>query len=120
MTNVKERATQEDMQKKLADIKQAQEDMRLEQQDLKEHTLNRLDAIDEKIEWFLSKGQQGAHPLSDRMSQIEEHLEQQNATLTLIKDFLFVSKKSVLTCMRCFYLRMYFFRPEIPDIGHPD
>ena len=92
VSHVIERVTQKGMQKKLADMKQAQDnlrqaqdDLRQEQQDLKEHTLNRLDAIDEKMEWFLSKGQQGAHPLSDRMSQIEEHLEQQNATLARIK-----------------------------------
>ena len=88
MTNVMERAAQEDMQKKLTDMKQAQDDLRQEQQDLKEHTLNRLDAIDEKMEWFLSKGQQGAHPLSDRMSQIEE---QQNVTLAWIKYLIDVS-----------------------------
>ena len=87
MTNVMERAAQKDMQKKLTDMKQAQDDMRQEQQDLKEHTLNRLDALDEKMEWFLSKGQQGAHPLSDRISQMEETL---NSTLLLIKDFLLV------------------------------
>ena len=117
VSNVIERATQEDMQKKLTDIRQNQDDLRQEQQDLKEHTLNRLDALDEKMEWFLSKGQQGAHPMSDRMSQIEgkleqqnvtlnilhpmsdrmsqieQHLQQQNTTLALIKDFLFVSKR---------------------------
>ena len=85
MGNVIERAAQEGMQKKLTDMKQAQNDLRQEQQDLKEHTLNRLDALDEKMEWFLSKGQQGAHPLSDRMSQIEE---QQNVTLTKITNIL--------------------------------
>ena len=51
-----------------------QDDLRQEQQDLKEHTLNRLDALDEKMEWFLSKGQQGAHPLSERLSQLEGQL----------------------------------------------
>ena len=86
--NVIERAAQKDMQKKLTDMKQAQDDLRQEQQDLKEHTLNRLDSIDEKMEWFLSKGQQGAHPLSDRMSQIEE---QQNAMLAWIKYLIDVS-----------------------------
>ena len=95
VSHVIERVTQKGMQKKLADIKQAQDnlrqaqdDLRQEQQDLKEHTLNRLDAIDEKMEWFLSKGQQGAHPLSDRMSQIEE---QQNVTLAWIKYLIDVS-----------------------------
>ena len=88
--NVIERAAQEDMQKKLTDMKQAQDDLRQEQQDLKKHTLNRLDTLDEKMEWFLSKGQQGAHPLSDRMSQIEGKLEVLNTTLMLIKDFLLV------------------------------
>ena len=78
--NIIERAAQEDIQKKLMDMKQAQDD-------LKEHTLNRLDAIDEKLEWLLSKGQQGAHPLSDRISQIEQHREHQNTTLVRIKDF---------------------------------
>ena len=78
--NIIERAAQEDIQKKLMDMKQAQDD-------LKEHTLNRLDAIDEKLELLLSKGQQGAHPLSDRISQIEQHQEQQNTTLVRIKDF---------------------------------
>ena len=87
MSNVIERAAQKDMQKKLTDKKQAQDNMIQEQQDLKEHTLNRLDAIDEKMEWFLSKGQQGAHPLSDRISQIEEML---NSTLLLIKEILLV------------------------------
>ena len=51
-----------------------QEDVKSEQRDLKEHTLNRLDALDEKMEWFLSKGQQGAHPLSDRLSHLEGQL----------------------------------------------
>ena len=88
VTHVIERATQEDMQKKLTDLKQNQDDLRQEQQDLKEHTLNRLDAIDEKMEWFLSKGQQGAHPLSDRMSQIENLL---NTTLLFIRDIRDVS-----------------------------
>ena len=87
MTNVIERAAQKDMQKKLTDMKQAQDDVIQEQQDLKEHTLNRLDALDEKMEWFLSKGQQGAHQLSDRISQIEEML---NSTLPLIKEVLLV------------------------------
>ena len=82
MNNVIERATQEDMQKKLADIEQAQDDMRQEQQDQKEHTLNRLDAIDEKLELLLS-----------RISQIEQHQEQQNATLVRINDFLDVNKR---------------------------
>ena len=89
--NIIERAAQKDMQKKLADIKQAQDDLKQEQQDLKEHTLNRLDALDEKIEWFLSKGQQGAHPLSDRMSQIESL---QNTTLLLIKNLMNVRNQS--------------------------
>ena len=94
MTNVIERATQEDMQKKLADIKQAQEDMRLEQQDQNEHTQNRLDAIDEKLELLLSKGQEGGHPPSDRISQIEQHWEQHNTTLVRIKVlFLDVNKR---------------------------
>ena len=87
MNNVIERATQEDMQKKLADLKQAQEDMRLEQQDQNEHTRNRLDAIDEKLELLLSKCEQGSHPPSDSQS------EQQNATLVRINDFLDVSKR---------------------------
>ena len=59
-------------------------EMITEQEDLKEHTLNRLDALDEKMEWFLSKGQQGAHPLSDRMSHIEQQLDS-------IENFLNVS-----------------------------
>ena len=92
MTNVMERAAQEDMQKKLTDMKQAQDDLRQEQQDLKEHTLNRLDAINGKLELLLSKCQQGAHPLSDRMSQIEgllaQVVHQQNATHTIIKHLL--------------------------------
>ena len=95
VTNVIERAAQKKMQNKLADMKQAQDtlrqaqdDLRQEQQDVKEHTLNRLDALDEKMKWFLSKGQQGAHPLGDRMSQIEEHLEQQNVTLNEITNIL--------------------------------
>ena len=145
VSNVIERATQEDMQKKLTDLRQNQDDMRQEQQDLKEHTLNRLDALDEKMEWFLSKGQQGAHPLSDRMSQIEEqqnvtltkitnilqplgdrmsqieeHLEQQNATLAWIKDILTVSKGFSIDMYEVFLFPHVFFVPEIPDIGHPD
>ena len=87
--NLIERAALEDVHKKLKGMKQAQDELRQEQQDLKEHTLNHLDAIDKKIEWFLSKGQQGAHPLSDRMSQIESLL---NTTLLLIRDLKDVSK----------------------------
>ena len=122
MTNVIERAAQKKMQNKLADMKQAQDtlrqaqdDLRQEQQDLKEHTLNRLDAIDEKMEWFLSKGQQGAHPLSDRISQIEQHLEQQNATLARINDVLYVSKRFSI---EVFLFSLVFFVPETPDISH--
>ena len=85
------RTAQEGLLKKVSDLTQQQEDLRQEQQDLKEHILNRLDDIDEKTAWFLSKGQQGAHPLSGRMSQIEEHLEQQNPTLAGIKYLLDVS-----------------------------
>ena len=106
MSNVIERAAQKGMQKKLTDIKQAQDDLRQaqddlrqEEQDLKEHTLNRLDALDEKMEWFLSKGQQGAHPLSDRISQIEgllaQVVHQQNVTHTIIK-YLLVPPVSML------------------------
>ena len=47
-------------------------EMRTEQEDLKEHTLNRLDSLDEKIGWLLSEKQQGAHPLSDRTSPTEQ------------------------------------------------
>ena len=61
----------------------AQNAIKQDHEDLKEHTLNRLDALDEKMEWFLSKGQQGAHPLSDRMSKIESLL---NTALLLIRN----------------------------------
>ena len=127
MTNVIERAAQKKMQNKLADMKQAQDtlrqaqdDLRQEQQDVKEHTLNRLDALDEKMKWFLSKGQQGAHPLSDRMNQIEEHLQQQNVTLAWIKDFLYVSKRFSVDMYEVFLFSHVLFVPEIPDIGHLD
>ena len=82
MNDVKERATREDMQKKLADLKQAQDDMRQEQQDQKEHTQNRLDAIDKKLELLVS-----------RISQIEQHQEQENTTLVRINGFLDVNKR---------------------------
>ena len=126
MSNVIERAAQKDMQKKLTDMKQAQDNLKQEQQDLKEHTLNSLDALNEKMEWFLSKGQQGAHPLSDRISLIEEHLEQQNATLAWIKDVLSVSKRfNIDMCkmqpmnMACSNSELIFPQvPEIPDIDH--
>ena len=88
--NIIEKAALEDVQKKLTDVKQTQDDLKQEQQDLKEYTLNRLDALDEKMEWFLSKGQQGAHPLSDRISQIEILL---NTTLLFIRDLRNVSRK---------------------------
>ena len=110
--------------------------------------MNRLDVIDEKIDWFLSKGQQGAHPLSDRISQIEQHLEQQNVTLNeitnilhplsdrmsqiephleqqnakhaWIKDVLSVSKGFSIDMYKLFLFPQAFVVPEIPDIGHPD
>ena len=86
------RTAQEGLLKKVSVLTQQQEDLRQEQQDLKEHILNRLDDIDEKTAWFLSKGQQGTHPLSDRISQIEE---KQNTTLALIKHLLDVSPSMV-------------------------
>ena len=52
----------------------AQNAIKQDHEDLKMHTLNRLDAIDEKTAWCLSNGQQGSHPLSDRMSRIEDQL----------------------------------------------
>ena len=55
-------------------IKADQDSIKMNQQDLKEHLLNRLDAIDQKTEWCLTNGQQGAHPLSERMSSIEHLL----------------------------------------------
>ena len=48
-------------------LKADQDSMKEEQSDLKEHILKRLDAIDEKTEWLLTKGQQWAHQLSDRI-----------------------------------------------------
>ena len=93
---------QETTVSKVTDMQNDQEDLQREQQDLKEHTLKRLDALDEKMEWFLSKGQQGAHPLSDWMSQLEgqlydrttsieqqltplgSHMEQQQTRLTRV------------------------------------
>ena len=75
------KVAQEELINKMADMQNDQEDVRMEQRDLKEHTLNRLDAIDEKMEWFLSKGQQGAHPLSERLSQLEEKLDNRTTNI---------------------------------------
>ena len=69
-------------------MKEHQDNIQQDQQDLKQHTLNRLDALDEKMEWFLSKGQQGAHPLSDTISQIKGQLEDQRSMLSAIKESL--------------------------------
>ena len=80
------KVTQERIINKMADMQNDQEDVRREQRDLKEHTLNRLDAIDEKMEWFLSKGQQGAHPLSERMSHLEGQLY--NGTTSIEKQLV--------------------------------
>ena len=74
----------------------AQNAIKQDHEDLKEHTLNRLDAIDEKIEWFLSKGQQGAHPLSDRISQIESLLNTTLNRMTRIEDQLNRIEKNTL------------------------
>ena len=49
--------------------------MKEDHADLKEHILDRLDALDEKSVWCLSKGQQGASPLSDRVTRTEEQKE---------------------------------------------
>ena len=49
--------------------------MKEDHADLKEHILDRLDALDEKSAWCLSKGQQGAHPVNDRMNRTEEQKE---------------------------------------------
>ena len=74
----------------------AQNAIKQDHEDLKEHTLNRLDAIDEKMEWFLSKGQQGAHPLSDRISQIESLLNTTLNRMTRIEDQLNRIEKNTL------------------------
>ena len=57
-------------------MKADQDNMKRDQEDLKEHLLNRLNAIDQKTEWFLTNGQQGVHPLSKRMSGIEQLLNE--------------------------------------------
>ena len=49
-------------------------DLSEDQEDLKTHVLNRLDALDEKTAWCMSHGSQGAHPLNDRLQTIEQLL----------------------------------------------
>ena len=80
-----------DIKSDLEDLKSMREDqetVKQDQTDLKNHVLQRLDALDEKTAWCLSNGQKGAHPWDQRMSQMEQHL---NSSMSWIKDFLGVS-----------------------------
>ena len=98
-------------------LQEDQETVKQDQTDLKNHVLQRLDALDEKTAWCLSNGQKRAHPLDDRMRKIEQQEEQQNVTLTWIKDFLRVrlqelslsdfSQQQRRTCLSFFYHFIY-------------